>query len=183
MMWCDQFPPRVNLSTTRILIYYKNFPESPNTSVDQWSWNKLPLGDLYQRRISPPRSGRPTLTQVLHCQLAGLEQSSSPSHRMYAFLLVKTNERHVTLSNAFQHLEAISPRIHSDRLDPSSPDIWWQKLSRAQGFWLQTPQKNSKLRNILAHSSQLINQILNARLNMSVFLSSYRFCFFTRSKC
>jgi hypothetical protein len=28
---------------------------------------------------------------------------------MYAFLLVKNNESHVTLSNAFQHLEAISP--------------------------------------------------------------------------
>jgi hypothetical protein len=42
---------------------------------------------------------------------------------MYAFLLAKTNESYVILSNAFPHLEAFSPRIHSDLLNPFEPDL------------------------------------------------------------
>jgi hypothetical protein len=42
---------------------------------------------------------------------------------MYAFLLVKTNESLVILSNAFSHLEAITPEIHSNWLDTSGPEL------------------------------------------------------------
>jgi hypothetical protein len=87
--------------------------------------------DSYQWRITS-KQWRPTLTQVPHSQMAEFEQSSSPLHRMYVFLLVRTNESHVILCNAFPHLEAISPRIHSDQLDSSGPDLRWQKLPCVQ---------------------------------------------------
>jgi hypothetical protein len=60
-----------------------------------------------------------------------IRAGSSPLYRMQAFLLVKTKERHVILSNAFPHLEAISPRAYSDWLSPSEPDLW-RKLAYAQ---------------------------------------------------
>jgi hypothetical protein len=42
--------------------------------------------DPYQRRITS-RQWRPTLTRNPHCQLAGLEQSSSPLNRMQSYWL------------------------------------------------------------------------------------------------
>jgi hypothetical protein len=93
---------------------------------------------------------RPTL-QVPHCQLAGSEQNSSPLYRMYAFLLRKTNEPHVILNNDFPNLEANSLRMHSDRLDPSEPDLRWQKLSGAHISDSKSHKRNSKLGDILVY--------------------------------
>jgi hypothetical protein len=94
----------------------------------------------------------------------------------YAFLLVKTNESHVILSNAFPHLEAISHMNYSD----SGPDFRWQKFVSCLDFWLQTTQQNSKLRYISLTWSlisksvckQTIKYAYNSRLLQCRFYSS-----------
>jgi hypothetical protein len=66
--------------------------------------------------------------------------------------LVKTNDNHILLTNAFPHLEAISPKNYSDRLDVSGPDLTVTEIAFFSDFWLQAPQKSSKPRDILAYS-------------------------------
>jgi hypothetical protein len=44
-------------------------------------------------------------------------KSSLPLNRIYAVILVKTNENHTILITAFPHLQAISSRTYFDWLD------------------------------------------------------------------
>jgi hypothetical protein len=99
---------------------------------------------------STPCSQTPSV-YIPHCQLIGLVRRSSHLRRMYTFLFVKTNYSHVILTNAFPYLEVISRRNYSDRIDPSGPDLTVIESVFCSDFRLQTTQKNSKLRDILAY--------------------------------
>jgi hypothetical protein len=115
----------------------------------------------------------PQRIDVLHCQLAGVEQSPSPLRRIRVFLMVKSEQSHVILRNVFQHQEASSPRIYSDWLDPSGPDLWWQKLLRTQILALNPTNKFFKTpRHTRIFRAQLINRDLNKRLNIRKILGS-----------
>jgi hypothetical protein len=100
------------------------------------------------------------LTQAFRCQVAGFEHSSSPLHHMHAFLLVKTKESHVILTNIFPHLQAISSRNYSNQLEMSGTDLHERNCLDLRYLAnptkeLQAPQYTSILQ------AQLINQNLN----------------------
>jgi hypothetical protein len=77
----DQFLSRFNLAITRVLIYRTNFWSShirPLCCEVETKAREMTCKVTHQRSMK----WRPTLIQVPHCQLAGLEQCSSPLHRM-----------------------------------------------------------------------------------------------------
>jgi hypothetical protein len=117
------------LAITRALIYRTNFFSTDiRTSVVLWGWNKKPARWLAKRRFASTK-WRPALVQVPHCQLAGLEQRSSPLHRMYAFLLVKSND--VISTSGSQHPQ--------DLLWPPGPFSTWltvTEIALRSDFWL-----------------------------------------------
>jgi hypothetical protein len=96
---------------------------------------------------------------------------------MYAFLLV--NESHLILCNAFPHLEAMSPRIYSDRLDPSRLELWCQKLPCAR---ISCSKPHEKILSPATYSltsshrllqAKLINQNIHKRLITHIILGGY----------
>jgi hypothetical protein len=147
-----------SISISRQFNHYTYFPGSPDTSVDLWNLNKKPPRWPVPATYQPPKKWRPTLTQAPRCQLAGLEHSSSPFHQTYAYLVVKIKENYVILSNAVAHLEAIWPKIYSDRLD-TSLDLTYDDSAQISG---SKPHKIISSPATYSHtSSQFMNQNLN----------------------
>jgi hypothetical protein len=155
-----------------------NFLESSNMSVELWSLNqKAPARWLVPAKHQSSVKGCPAPTQVPRCQLAGFEHSFWPLHRKYAVLFVKTNGSHaIFLINGVPHVEAISSRIYSDRLDPSGPD----KNCFVLRYLVPNPTKefqSPKHNHIF--QPQLINKSVNKRLSVRIILGDYNMLIYT----
>jgi hypothetical protein len=101
------------------MVYLKNLLERQTHSLTSKAENKSPPPYEFNSDASFLQEAASEASTNPSLLIVWFEQNSSPLHRIYSFLLVRTKESHVTLTNVYPRLHAINFRTYTRQLYPS----------------------------------------------------------------